>query len=196
MIHYTIIYNLEKRGLTMEKNIFDLIQLHKLESELSTIVSRNEATSKFGLSLTNEDAHELVLCRNESLKKYQRVEFGSGILDKLIYTFCDSQYISQNNYLETLEKLQDIFYEFKNESLDKITDDELLTFMKEQFDSVCFGDLDYLESTCLARFSKAIRAGYDGFKETAGHNEYENLSEEERWSSELYMDIVKELFWS
>ncbi len=180
----------------MKNNFFELIQLQKLENELSTITSYNEKTSKYGLSLTNEEAHELVICRNESLKKYQRVEFGTGILDKIIYAFCDSQYISQQNYLETLEKLQDIFYEFKNESLDKITDDELLTFMKEQYETVCFGDLEYLESTCLARFSKAIRGGYDGFKESAGHNEYENLSEEERWDSELYMDIVKELFWS
>ena len=38
------------------------------------------------MSLTEEDAHELVLCRNASLKKYRRVEFGEGILDKLIFT--------------------------------------------------------------------------------------------------------------
>lgn len=45
---------------------------------------------------------------------------------------------------------------------DEITDDELLHLMKEQFENLCFGDLDYLESTCLANFAEAIRAGYSG----------------------------------
>ena len=39
-------------------------------------------------------------------------------------------------------------------------DDELLHLMKEQFDQICFGDLEYLEGTCLYHFSQAIRAGY------------------------------------
>ena len=84
-------------------------------------------TETFGLSLTEQEAQELVVCRNESLKKYRRVEFGNGILDKLIFTFCDSQYINQENYKETMEKLQDIFYCFKNEAEDQLTDDELLS---------------------------------------------------------------------
>ena len=39
--------------------------------------------------------------------------------------------------------------------LDEISDEELLQFMQEQFDSVCFGDLDYLEGTCLEIFAQA-----------------------------------------
>jgi len=179
----------------MEKNIFDLMQSKKSQDELAVLVSCNKMTEKFGLSLTKEDAQELVVRRNDSLRKYQRVEFGNGILDKLICTFCDSQYINQDNYLRTLEQLQDIFYEFKNEAEDKLTDDELLTFMSEQFESVCFGDIEYLESTCLERFAAAVRAGYDGYKKTGGHNEYEKVDEESRWDKELYLEVVRELFW-
>ena len=32
----------------------------------------------------------------------------------------------QENYADTLMRLQDIFYLYKNESLDELTDDELL----------------------------------------------------------------------
>ena len=42
--------------------------------------------------------------------------------------------------------------------MDELTDDELLTFMKEQFDTVCFGDTDYLGDTCLEIFSQAAQA--------------------------------------
>ena len=50
-----------------------------------------------------------------------------------------------------MEELQDIFYSFKNEAMDLLTDDELLTFMKEQFEEICMGDTEYLESTCLSK---------------------------------------------
>lgn len=53
--------------------------------------------------------------------------------------------------------------------------DELLHLMKEQFENICFGDLDYLESTCLANFAEAIRAGYEGYKSSDGYGEYTRI---------------------
>lgn len=58
-----------------------------------------------------------------------------------------------------MEKLQDIFYCFKNEAEDQLTDDELLSFMREQFEEICMGDTEYLESTCLPRLQR--RSGPD-----------------------------------
>ena len=74
-----------------------------------------------------------------------------------------------------------LFYLYKNEMQDEISDDELLHFMKEQFEQTCFGDLDYLEGTCLNIFSQAIRAGYRGYMSTEGHGEYEAFDEVKRW---------------
>jgi hypothetical protein len=180
----------------MEDKMFELMLLKKQENELVALLSCNEKTKEFGLVLTNEEARELVLSRNESLKNYQRIEFSSGILENLIFSFCDSSYINQNNYAETLMELQDIFYMFKNESDDKLTDDELITFMKEQFDSVCSGDTNYLADTCLERFAQAIRAGYTGYIGSDGHNEYEKFSLEQRWDKDLYLEVLSELFWN
>lgn len=179
----------------MEDNMFELMQMKKQENEIATLITCNEKTEQFGLVLTNEEAKELVISRNESLKKYQRIEFSAGILEKLIYYFCDSQYINQDSYAEILMELQDIFYMYKNEAEDNLTDDELMTFMKEQFESVCTGDTGYLADTCLERFAEAIRAGYTGFIGTDGHNEYEKFSEEQRWDKELYLEVLTELFW-
>jgi len=83
------------------------------------------------------------------LREQQRVEFGEGILPRLIFTFCDSPHIYQQNYVETLLRLQDIFYLYKNECMDELTDDELLDFMKKAFDGECEGSLDYLEDHLL-----------------------------------------------
>lgn len=179
----------------MEDGLFYLLQGKKNKQEVASLISCNDRTRQYGLSLSEDEAAELVVCRNDSLKKHQRVELGKGILDKLIYAFCDSQYIDQSNYLDTLEQLQDIFYEFKNLSMDKLTDDELLDFMREQFEGVCFGDLEYLEDTCLDRFATAIRAGYTGYQKSGGRGGYSRLSEEQRWDKSVYMEVVKELFW-
>ena len=54
-------------------------------------------------------------------------------------------------------RLQESFYLYKNESLDELTDDELLEFMKEAFDGRCQGSLEYLEETVLEEFARNIR---------------------------------------
>lgn len=179
----------------MEERIFELMQLQNTEEEITGLLACSEKTGQYGLTLTREEAAKLIASRNDSLKKYRRVELGRGMLDKLVYTFCDSEYINNDNYLETLEELLELFYKFKNELGDKLSDDELLAFMKEQFEGVCFGDLEYLSGTCLERFAASVRAGYKGFRKTQGKGEYEALSSEQRWDSGLYMEALKEQFW-
>lgn len=185
----------KERGSGMEENVFELMQMARKKEELAYVSAMNQKTEQFGLVLKEEDAKELIAYKNESLKKYERFEWGTGILERLIFVFCDSQYISQQNYLESLERLQDIFYKFKNASQDRMTDEEILTFMKEQFESICYGSLDYLEETCLEIYTEAVRAGYDGFKSSGGSGQYEQFDEVQRWDKDLYMDAVRELFW-
>ena len=132
--------------------------------------------------------------RAHVLQKERRVEFGAGILPKMIEAFCDSDFIDQSNFVDTLIRLQDIFYEYKNEMQDELTDDELLHFMREQFDEICFGDLNYLEGTCLRIFAEAVRAGYRGYQASEGCGEYGRFDEVQRWDRELYLEALEALF--
>lgn len=127
------------------------------ESQLTKVIEMNQKTKAFGLIMTEEDAKFLLDRRKESLREQQRVEFGEGILPKLIFVFCDSPYIYQENYVDTIARLQEIFYLYKNESMDELTDDELLGFMKDAFDGKCEGSLEYLEGTVLEEFARTIR---------------------------------------
>lgn len=150
---------------------------------------------KYGLVLSPEDAALLVQGRKEALIEQQRIEFGTGIITRIILEFCDSQFINQNNYVETMLKLQEIFYLYKNEMEDEISDDELIHLMKEQFEQLCFGDLDYLETTCLYNFAEAVRAGYSAFHRDDARSEASNFDIIERWSYDLYYARLQELFW-
>lgn len=184
-------------------NVFELMIAEQQKQEMIRVLECNKKTERFGLILSEEDAKQLMLCRKTSLNENQRVEFGEGILPKIIYLFCDSQYINQDNYTEVLSELQEIFYQFKNESLDELTDDELLEFMRKQFEEVCYGDLEYLKGTCLERFARATRSGYQGQMQSRLRDEYslrdtndnyENLSEETRWEYEVYKMKLEDLF--
>ncbi len=161
---------------------------------MAQVMETNHYTQKYGLALRKEDAALLAKERADVLKKERRVEFGQGILPKIIYTFCDSAYLYQDNYCESLIRLQEIFYSYKNEMLDEITDDELLEFMKEQFENVCFGDFGYLEGTCLDIFAQAVRAGYSGYRETEGRGKFENFDIVKRWDRGLYLEALHNLF--
>ena len=128
------------------------------QNQMNLIRTTNEYTNQFGLCLTDDDIQDLLIRRRECLSEQQRVEFGTSILDKIIFAFCDSNYIYQDNYVETIARLQNIFYLYKNESMDELTDEELITRMRNAFDDECQGSLEYLEETYLDQFARDIRA--------------------------------------
>lgn len=164
------------------------------KQQLAKVIETNRMTAQYGLTLSEGDAELLAAEQRVTLKEQQRLEFGEGIMPRIIAEFCDSDFIDQDHYVEILIKLQEIFYLYKNEMQDEISDEELLHFMKEQFETVCFGDLEYLEGTCLMIFAQAIRAGYRGYQATAGHGEYAALDEVKRWDYELYLQALYDLF--
>ena len=108
------------------ENMFELLLTEQRKADLQRILRCNEKTGQYGLALTEKDARELMACREDSLKESRRVEFGESILPAVIETFCDSAYIHQDQYVEVLGQLQELFYMYKNESQDKLTDACLL----------------------------------------------------------------------
>lgn len=171
----------------------DFLALAQGRVWLAQVRETNSYTEKFGLRLSEDDAKLLLAEKNRILKQERRVEFGKGILPQIIYHFCDSSFLTQDSYTDTLVRLQEIFYRYKNEMMDEITDDELLCFMREQFEEVCYGDLDYLEGTCLDIFAQAIRAGYRGYRASGGRGEFGQFDIATRWDRELYLEALRQL---
>ena len=165
------------------------------KNQIAEILDTNEFTTEFGLMLSKEDAQMIVSSRSTILMQQRRVELGGSVTEAIIKEFCDSQYIEQDDFADDIVRLQKIFFTFKNEMMDQISDDELLHFMREQFDEPCAGDLDYLEETVLPVFAQAVRGGYDGYKATDGYGEYEQFDEVKRWDPELYMEVLRDLTW-
>lgn len=122
-----------------------------------SLMKANRTSQHFGLTLTAQEAELILRERKKVLQEQRRVEFGESILPRLIYEFCDSAYIEQENYADTLVCLQELFYRYKNETQDRLSDEELLELMKELFETVCAGDMEYLDMK-LAGMAGKIRA--------------------------------------
>ncbi len=144
---------------------------------VSEIVALNKKTGRYGLFLSQPDAVALLETRNEALAGNGRIEFGGGLVNKLILAFCDSPFLSQGEYAAVLGELIDIFYYYKNESSDRLSDDELISFMKKSFDESCGGSVELLRGRELEDLAREFRSGISG--------ECPDYGDEEREGEEL-----------
>ena len=142
----------------MNNSYLEIVNKRK-QVEIANIKKCNEITNKYDLVLSDNQISNLLERRKEILKETGRIEFREGIIDKLIKKFCDSPYINQENYVETLYELIEMFYKYKNETMDLITDDELIEFMKKSFDGIAGGDLEYLSGTVIYRMRENLLRG-------------------------------------
>ena len=131
----------------------------KTEIEIDNIRKCNEKISKYGLHLTEVDINNIIRSRNEALDSTHRLELGSGIVDKMIMEFCDSQYIDETDFADVISELIEIFYFYKNETKDMVTDDELIYFMRQSFENECGGSIEFLKGTSLAKFTAEVLRG-------------------------------------
>lgn len=141
---------------------FDLLPLLPgliQKQAVGEILRCNAVTRRFGLALTEAQAAELVETRAHALRENGRIEFGGGVIDKLAEAFCDSPYLSMRNYTQTLHALIELFYHYKNEALDRISDDDLIAFMKTAYDGACHGSLELLAGRELWRLARNARFG-------------------------------------
>jgi hypothetical protein len=139
------------------------------------IMNCNELTSRYGLVLTRDEATVLVQARGEALVRAGRVEFGGGAMQALITAFCDSPYITQDEYAGTLCELARIFYDFKTDSLDEVDDAEAIAMMRKIFDE-WRGSVELMESRMEAA---ARNVRYDRDPEDDGEADIEETEEED-----------------
>ena len=127
----------------MDNWLSNLSQPQK-QADLAALERYNRRSGPYGLTLSEPAFERLLQHRAETLKQTGRIELGGGVLEKLITAFCDSPYIVQSKYEEILLELQELFYYFKNECRDLVTDDELIDAMGLIYNGVAHGSLEFL----------------------------------------------------
>ena len=67
----------------------DWLDIMSKQTQIRQVLDTNGYTEKYGLVLCAEEAELLAEERVNVLKSERRIEFGQGILPKIIYAFCD-----------------------------------------------------------------------------------------------------------
>ncbi len=135
----------------MSSNIISISDLKSLQvinndEYIRQLIDTNDYSSKYGLTLTPEQAQMLIETRNNSLRDNSRIEIGLGAVEKIINNFSESPYIDNNNYAETINDLLELFYYYKTETHDRISDVKLIELMRNKFDNEYKGSIELMQS--------------------------------------------------
>ncbi len=123
----------------------------------SDLMNTNNRSMEYGLVLSESDAQMLVEAGNDALECQDRIEFGKSVTVKIIEKFMESSFIAQSEYADTIAALIDVFYQAKEESLDMLTDEEIINAMFDFFENESGGDIDILTSRDMQLMCQKIR---------------------------------------
>ena len=104
----------------------------------------DQLARRYGMRLTRGQFEHLAQARRQVLQDTGRIDFGGGVLDQLVYAFCDSPFVESRGFALFLEQMQELFYIFKNETQDAVTDEELIQALAALFNGEAQGSLEYL----------------------------------------------------
>ena len=132
--------------IKLTKNIIlSSLQDKSMNIVKNEILKINEESSVYGLILTSENVEEIIKSRGYSLKTYGRIDLNMDVTKKIINKIYISQYTDKDDYVEIINDLQDIFYYLKNETLDKISDNEIIDIIGEFYEETS-GRIDNVQN--------------------------------------------------
>lgn len=124
------------------------------------ILDLNEKSQIYGLTLNKEDVKEIINSRDNTLKNYGRIELDIGITKMIIENLYKSQYTDKDDYVYAINDLHEVFYYLKNETLDQISDIEIIEIIDEVYNN-CSGRIDIVQEKC-EEFAKSYRLKLGG----------------------------------
>lgn len=126
---------------------------------LNEIIELNEIIFKKGLYLSELDAQELMETKLTTLNNLGRIEINQEIVCEIICEFYDSPYIDKYNYLLEFKELIRVFYYYQSILWTKLTDEQILKYLKECFDGEAAGNIELLYEPCLNNLIEKIESG-------------------------------------
>ena len=128
------------------------------QENINNLIRTNEITKDRNLILSQKEILMLIENKNNTLKDIGRVEIGKSLIDNIIYTFYDLDYIDSSNYFDTIDELINIFYMYQDKFSDYLVDEEIIEYLRNSFDMVG-GSLELLSSVSFDKLNSKIIYG-------------------------------------
>ncbi len=128
--------------------------LENIKMEEKQLLELNKYISK-DIVLTKENVLELINNKNSALKEIGRIDITNSILENIILTFTDSSFIDKNNYMYIFLSLTEIFLCYENIFSKKISSEELLKYLKDEFEKN-EGSIELISTISLERLQDKL----------------------------------------
>lgn len=128
--------------------------LENIKMEEKQLLKLNKYISK-DIVLTKENVLELITNKNSALKEIGRIDLTNSILENIILTFTDSSFIDKNNYMYIFLSLTEIFLCYENIFSKKISSEELLKYLKDEFEKN-EGSIELISTISLERLQDKL----------------------------------------
>ena len=106
------------------------------------ILSVNEKTAHYGLTLTETEALELANIFQTCLVENRIIEVGYGGVTKIAAAFAASAFAYPENYASIVNDMTEAFYYIKREVSPEVNDDAVIAAMVDYFDHVSYGSIE------------------------------------------------------
>lgn len=128
--------------------------LENIKMEEKQLLELNKYISK-DIVLTKENVLELINNKNSALKEIGRIDLTNSILENIILTFTDSSFVDKNNYMYIFLSLTEIFLCYENIFSKKISSEELLKYLKDEFEKN-EGSIELISTISLERLQDKL----------------------------------------
>ncbi len=128
--------------------------LENIKMEEKQLLELNKYISK-DIVLTKENVLELINNKNSALKEIGRIDLTNSTLENIILTFTDSSFIDKNNYMYIFLSLTEIFLCYENIFSKKISSEELLKYLKDEFEKN-EGSIELISTISLERLQDKL----------------------------------------
>ena len=117
-------------GVSLEEASLERALAAREQDFLGELALAAQTAELYGLALSGADIAQIARRRSAALAETNRVELGESAVPRLITAFCDAPYLLQEEFAETIARLTDAFYAYKNEDRGRMTDDELIACLR------------------------------------------------------------------
>lgn len=108
------------------------------------LLETNKELKMHGFALTASDAAEILTARSRALTNQGRIELNLGVTKTLIKRLSESNYMIQENFVDTLNDLYEVFHLIKNATSDYVSDEEVIDAIMSFYNGVCGGSAELL----------------------------------------------------
>ncbi|MCH3963351.1 MAG: DUF6323 family protein [Clostridium sp.] len=140
--------------------IFNSISMSRYD-RTNEIIKLNKQLKKEGIVLTVKDAKEIITERDKTLKSTGRMEINMDVIHSIIKEVGKSPYVNQENAVETVNDIYEVFHYLKNSTSDLLSDSEILESIMFFYNEIYRGSIELVMGKGVEKIVCNFKNGRD-----------------------------------